>query len=45
MNILLLELQNVAYMMRTKTLAENDESEAYDSVFQIDHLLGRNAVK
>ena len=39
------ELDSVALMVSTITLAENVDSEANDNVLQIGHLLGRNWVK
>ena len=36
---------NVALMISTVRLARNDDLEASDSIVQIGHLLGRNAVK
>ena len=40
-----LELQNVALMIRSKTLPENDDSEAFESILQIGHRFLRNEVR
>ena len=38
-------LQSVVLIVSTISLAENDDSEASDRVFQIRHLLGSNGVQ
>ena len=39
------ELQSVVLMASTKGVAENDDSEACDNIFQTGHLMSRNLVK
>ena len=41
MRVILVELQNGAYIKRTIRKAVNDDSEMCDSISQIGHVLGR----
>ena len=39
------DMQNVALIISSKTLPENDDSAAFDSIVQVDHRFFRNGVQ